>query len=135
MPSKFGVAMLVLASATPTLAESKVDRGKYLVENVGVCGECHTPRQADGQPDRAKWLKGATLNVQPIEPIKGWHKTSPDITPGSRLFLKWGEKGMIKFLETGLNPANGRPADPPMPQYHMTAEDAEAVVEYLKTLK
>ena len=132
MPIKF---LLMLVWCGLIFAESKVDRGRYLVESVGVCGECHTPRLADGSPDRSKWLKGATLNVQPIEPVKGWHKTSPDITPGSRLFLKWGEKGLIKFMETGLNPINGRPADPPMPAYHMTQEDAEAVVEYLKTLK
>src|SRR5262245_9107868 len=68
----------------------RIARGKYRVEEVSRCQECHTPRLTDGQFDRAKWMKGATLNVQPIEPIKGWHKTAPDITGGSRIFQKWG---------------------------------------------
>jgi mono/diheme cytochrome c family protein len=128
------VTALALAFVPALCAESKVERGKYIVEDVGACADCHTPRGADGQLDRSKWLKGAVLNFQPIEPIKGWHKTSPDLTPGSRLFLKWGEKGLIHFLETGLGP-NGNKADPPMPAYHLTSADAEAVVEYLKSLK
>ena len=116
-------------------AESdRVARGKYLVEEVSRCQECHTPRLADGQFDRAKWMKGATLNVQPIEPIKGWHKTAPDITGISRIFQKWGEPALVKFFQTGLSPVN-KNAEPPMPIYTMKPEDAEAVVEYLKTLR
>ena len=41
---------------------------------------------------------------------------------------------MIKFLTTGLNPG-GNPAGPPMPTYKMKQDDAEAIVEYLKSLK
>ncbi len=58
----------------------------------------------------------------------------PDLTPGSRLFTRWGEAGIVKFLNTGLNPG-GKPADRPMPSYKLSKDDAEALVEYLKTLK
>jgi hypothetical protein len=77
--------------------------------------------------DNEKWLKGTALDFQPMESVKGWHKTSPDLTPGSRLFQRWGEAGLVTFLSTGLGPS-GKPADPPMPMYKMTQEDAEAVV-------
>ena len=112
----------------------KVARGKYLAEEVGRCQECHTPKAADGQFDKEKWMKGAVLNVQPIEPIKGWHKTSPDVTRAGRLCQKWGEQTLIKFLVTGTGPT-GKPADAPMPVYKMSQEDAEAIVDYLKTLQ
>jgi hypothetical protein len=73
--------------------------------------------------------------VQPIDPIKGWHKTSPDLTASGRLWQgRWGQAALVKLLSTGLGPG-GNPADPPMPTYKMTPDDAEAVVEYLKTLK
>jgi len=108
--------------------------GKYLVEEVGKCQECHTPKTEAGQLDTAKWLKGATLDFQPMGDVKGWHKTSPDLTSAGRLFARWGEAGMVKFLETGTNPA-GHPADPPMPAYKLKPADAEAIVAYLKTLK
>jgi len=112
----------------------KIARGKYLVEEVARCQECHTPKSADGQFDQTKWLKGATLNIQAIAEVKGWHKTSPDITSTSRLFQRWGDAGLIKFLTTAQNP-NGGAAGAPMPAYKMAPADAEAVVEYLKSLK
>ena len=132
-------AKLLLLSASvfaiPAAAQSgAVARGKYLAEEVARCQECHTPKSADGQFDKEKWMKGAVLNVQPLEPIKGWHKTSPDLTKGSRLWAKWGEKALITFLVTGNGPS-GKPADPPMPIYKMSQADAEAVVEYLKSLQ
>jgi mono/diheme cytochrome c family protein len=113
----------------------KASRGKYLVEEVARCQECHTPRLSDGQFNKDKWLKGAVLSVQPIDSIKGWHKTSPDLTASGRLWQgRWGQAALVKLLSTGLGPG-GNPADPPMPMYKMTPDDAEAVVEYLKTLK
>ncbi|MCC6366292.1 MAG: c-type cytochrome [Bryobacterales bacterium] len=115
-------------------AEDKVAYGKYLVEEVGKCQDCHTPRLENGQLDKDKWLKGAVLDFQPIKPVEGWHKTSPDLTSSSRLFQRWGAAGIAKFLTTGLNP-RGHAADPPMPAYKLKAADAEAIVEYLKSLK
>src|SRR5438477_10138968 len=96
----------------------QVERGKYLVEEVAKCQECHTPRTESGELDKSKLLKGATLDVQPLHEVKGWHKTSPDLTPSGRLFARWGEPGLVKFLETGLGPS-GHGADPPMPAYKL----------------
>jgi mono/diheme cytochrome c family protein len=131
--SLLSAVFLVVAAAPALRAETPLERGQYLVEEVGKCGMCHTPL-ADGKPDTSKKLKGAVLTVQPIEPIKGWHKTAPDITPGSRLWQRWGEKGLLNYLLTGLNP-NGKEADPPMPAYKFKQEDAEAVLAYLKSLQ
>ena len=52
----------------------------------------------------------------------------------SQLFMRWGDDGFKKFLETGLNP-RGHAADPPMPQYRFSPEDAAAMLQYLKTVK
>lgn len=108
--------------------------GKYLIEEVGKCQECHTPKLETGEFDKSKWLQGATLDFQPTKEVKGWHKTAPDLTPKGRLWQRWGEQGIAKFLETGLGPS-GHPADPPMPSYKLRPDDAAAIVAYLKTLK
>ncbi len=127
--------LLALFSIVTFAADNdKVERGKYLVEEIAKCQDCHTPRGETGQLDQSKWLKGTTLDFAPINPVPGWHKTSPDLTSGSRLFQRWGEEGLVKFLSTGKNPRGGA-ADPPMPAYTMKQEDAEAVVAYLKSLK
>lgn len=126
----FAAALLVRAAP----AEAQEERGKYLVEEVAKCGACHTPAGEDGQPDSAKWLKGGMLGFQPVKPMEKWHKGAPDLTASGRLWQRWGEKGLVAFLQTGQGPSGNR-ADPPMPTYKMRAEDAEAIVAYLKTLK
>ncbi len=128
LATTLGVGML------PGQDAAKVARGKYLVEEVGKCQECHTPRLDNGEFDKTKWMKGAVLNFAPIKPVQGWHKTSPDLTPEGRLWERWTPDGIKKYMQTGLNP-KGKPADAPMPTYKLTPEDADAVVEYLKTLK
>ena len=79
-------------------------------------------------------MKGATLDVMPLKTIPKWHKTAPDLTPSGTLWKRWGgPAALVTFLETGKGP-KGNAADPPMPAYHLSHEDAVAVVEYLKTL-
>jgi mono/diheme cytochrome c family protein len=113
----------------------KVEYGRYLAEEVGKCLDCHTPRNEQGELDRTRAMKGKVMEYAPIEPIANWHKTSPDITPSGRLWSRWGgESALVKYLMTGLTP-KGTPAGPPMPTYKLKQADAEAIVEYLKTLK
>lgn len=119
---------------TANAADDKIERGRYLVEEIGKCQDCHTPRNEKGELDREKWLKGAVLDFAPIKPVEGWHKTAPDLTSQSRLFERWKEEGLVKFMVTGLNPRGGK-ADVPMPTYKLKQEDAEAIVAYLKSLK
>ncbi|MBS1828252.1 MAG: c-type cytochrome [Acidobacteria bacterium] len=128
------VAAAVLAGTVSFAGEKEVAYGKYLLEEVAKCQECHTPKTATGELDKGKWLKGATLDFQPVTPIERWHKTSPDITPTGRLWQRWGEKAVLEYLQTGLTP-KGKPADPPMPAYKLKKVDAEAMLEYLKSLK
>ncbi|MEZ5351183.1 MAG: c-type cytochrome [Bryobacteraceae bacterium] len=121
--------------AAPPDGMTKLDRGRYLAVEVGKCADCHTPKTEAGELDKEKWFKGKVMEYQPIEPIADWHKTSPDITPAGRLWGRWGgEAALVKYLMTGLTP-KGTAAGPPMPTYKMSKEDAEAIVEYLKTLK
>ncbi len=106
--------------------------GEYLVNSVAMCGDCHTPRNDQGRPDRARLLRGATVSIRPKKASQEWADESPDIT-GCGLADKWGEEGMIKFLTTGVNP-DGHKAMPPMPAFRLDARDARAVFVYLKSL-
>jgi mono/diheme cytochrome c family protein len=128
------VAVGCAAAVLPLRAQSAdAARGKYLVEQVARCQDCHTPRTDSGEADKTKWMKGAKLAVQPIAPIQGWHATSPDITSTSALWQRWGDDGFVKFLETAKNPRGGG-AGAPMPAYTLSHDDAAAVAAYLKSL-
>jgi mono/diheme cytochrome c family protein len=124
---------LTMAGAPAVAQDARVERGKYLVTEVARCQECHTPKTESGDFDTTKMLKGVTLNIAPITPVAGWHAASPDLTSTSRLWERWGEDGLVTFLETAKNPRGGK-AGAPMPAYTMRAEDAEAIVAYLKSL-
>ncbi|MGA8216409.1 MAG: c-type cytochrome [Candidatus Sulfotelmatobacter sp.] len=103
--------------------------GKYLVENVGMCGDCHTPHNEKGEPIKELWLQGATLAFKPIVPMPVWADKTPAIAglPGRE------RDAGVKFLMTGVA-YNGLPGRPPMPQYRFNQTDAEAIVAYLQSL-
>lgn len=132
-------ALLAFAAAKieqqPADNSAEVERGRYIVEQLAKCGDCHTQALPNGEPDKSHWLKGARqLSFQPITKPPKWADKSPDLTSTSKLWQKWGEDGVVRFLETGKNP-KGEAADPPMPTYTMKADDAEAVAAYLRLLK
>ena len=107
-----------------------VARGKYIVEGVAMCGQCHSPRESDGAPGRSHWLQGAPVPWDPPKPDPNWPLTAPRIggTP-----LPASDGDMVKLLTTGVWTTGNR-LRPPMPQFRMEPSDAEAVVAYLKSL-
>jgi mono/diheme cytochrome c family protein len=104
-------------------------RGKYVVEGVAMCGECHTPRDSNGNFDRTRWLQGAPVPWLPAKPDSDWPLNAPRIggTPPA------SDADMIKLLTTGTWTTGNR-LRLPMPQFRMNRSDAEAVVAYLKSL-
>jgi mono/diheme cytochrome c family protein len=115
--------------ANKTSGESDVTRGKYLVEGVAMCGQCHTPRDSNGNLDRTRWLQGAPIVWLSPDNDPNWPLSAPRIggTPPAN------DADMIKLLTTGIW-TTGAPLRPPMPQFRMERSDAEAVVAYLKSL-
>jgi mono/diheme cytochrome c family protein len=115
--------------------DDKVARGKYLVEDVARCQDCHTPHLiVSGELVKSAWLKGASIDFVSVNQPPNWRSKAPDITSTSPLWTRWGDDGMVKYLETGMNP-KGSQANPPMPAYKLTHEDAVAVAAFLRSLK
>ncbi|MBI4463744.1 MAG: c-type cytochrome [Acidobacteria bacterium] len=120
------VALSEMAAQEPR--QALVERGKYLVERVSMCIDCHTPQDKDGNPDPTRWLEGAPFPGARNDPNMASYAPPIAGLPG------WNEQDAIRFLETGKRP-NGAEARPPMPPYRLNREDAEAAVAYLKSLK
>lgn len=129
-------ALLTLAfnvrATEPATAASEqgllVERGSYLVNNVGLCADCHSPRNERGEFIRELWLQGATLPMQPTVPMP-WAPAAPPIA-GLRSMT---DEQAVTFLTTGVRP-NGTKPLPPMPEFRFSEPDAKAVVAYLRTL-
>jgi mono/diheme cytochrome c family protein len=89
---------LLFARAEPVSASTGESpdwqRGRYLVETLGHCGECHTPRGALGQVDRDRPLAGnASLG----------RLAAPDITPEGLAARGFGIVHLREYLATGLS--------------------------------
>lgn len=80
MQTKFGCSVLFITVAlvvsvgranpgTRSPEASQIERGRYLVEDVANCAECHTPRNAQGELDRHAWLERAPIWIMPVKPI------------------------------------------------------------------
>jgi hypothetical protein len=114
---------------TPSSDKSEVERGRYLVEEVAKCAECHTPRNTRGELDRDAWLQGAPIWIMPVRPIPNWAERAPALAG----FPGYTEAEGERILEKGMGP-EGETLRPPMHIYHMKHEDAKAVIAYLNSL-
>lgn len=108
-------------------ASASEERGRYLVEAMGHCAECHTSRNILGGLQTSSWMGGA-----PNPSGKG---RIPGITPAH---LDWTETDIAYYLETGFTPdfdsAGGKMADVVAGLAKLTPEDRTAIAAYLKTL-
>jgi mono/diheme cytochrome c family protein len=118
-------------SADATDRAALVERGRYIVHGVGMCVDCHSPRNERGEFLEGKHLTGAPIPFAPTVPMPAWAAAAPRL---AGLPAGYSEQDMIHFLTTGERPHGQPPARPPMPPYRMNRADAEAVVAYVHSL-
>ncbi len=105
-------------------------RGQYLVEGLGHCAECHTPRTVFGGLKPAKWMSGA--------PLPEGDGRVPNITPHADGLAHWGVGDFTEYLESGFTPdfdsASGVMVDVIENTSHLSNADRLAIATYLKSL-
>lgn len=117
-------------ASLPAGASPEVKRGQYLVEGAGHCGECHTPRNPIGGPDRSRWLAGA--------PALEGEGRIPNITPDAGTLGKWSAKEIAEYLDTGFTPdydtVGGTMVSVVDNLSRIAKSDREAIAAYLKAI-
>lgn len=108
----------------------KLNRGAYLVEGPGHCGECHSPRNLMGAIIEDQKFSGA-----PDPEGKG---IVPNITPHKSGIADWSEADIVTALETGLTPSfdsfGGTMVKVQENMAKLGKSDREAIAAYLKSL-
>jgi len=126
-----GFAALVLAA--PAAAETQVERGQYLA-HIMDCGGCHHTGAFTPQPNLETPLAGSDIGFE--MPGMGVFYP-PNLTPDKETGLgKWSDAEIITAFTTGMRP-DGRQLAPMMPWMsyaHINADDATALVAYLRSL-
>jgi len=114
---------------TPDASHSaRWNRGAYLVNSLGHCAECHSPRNAlGGIIERQRFAGG------PDPEGEGW---VPNIT--QKGLADWSEDDIADFLESGITPSNDSAGGSMVRVIRNTSqlrpEDRAAMADYLKSL-
>lgn len=111
----------------PDPLSPELERGRYLVEALAHCAECHTPRDRFGGLDTARWMQGA--------PNPSGQGRIPAITPAR---LGWSHDDIALYLETGFTPdfdvAGGSMAKVVDAMATLPETDRAAIARYLLAL-
>jgi len=102
-------------------------RGAYLVQGLGHCGACHTPRNVMMGVDFSRDLQGGSVDGM----------NAPDITAEGLARVGFDQATLAQYLRTGIAP-QGTPFGGMYTVVHfstsaMQAEDVEAIATYLMT--
>ncbi|MGK3143185.1 c-type cytochrome [Pantoea sp. C2G6] len=110
-------------------ASEEVNRGAYIVESLGHCGSCHTPR-GFGMNEKAldshddKFLAGGSLNHWEVPSLRG--------------LPRWSEQEVVDYLQTGRNDKAAVGGEMTSviehSSSHMSDADLKAIAAYLKFL-
>lgn len=119
------------AAVTSTAAADLVERGRYIVDTIAGCGNCHTPMGPNG-PDTSRYLAGGfVIDMAPFRAVV------PNITPEPATGIgAWSDAEIGRAIREGIRP-DGSLIGPPMPYplYHGIAdEDLAAIVAYLRAV-
>lgn len=118
------------ASVDSEFSEAQIERGRYLVREVAMCVQCHSPRNSRGELDNQRLLEGAPVPLKSPWPNRPWAFHAPAIAglPG------WTPQEMVHLMTTGSR-LSGRIPRAPMPPFRMNREDATAITAYLDSLR
>ena len=110
----------------------KLEHGRYLVETVAGCGNCHTPHLPDGTLDPSKKFAGAFVIKEPV-----FEAYARNITPDMETGIgSWSEDDIVNAIRNAQRP-DGKYLGPPMSfgwYRNMSDTDAHAIAAYLKTV-
>jgi mono/diheme cytochrome c family protein len=106
------------------------NRGAYLVEALGHCGECHTPRTALQSLDNRRKFSGGLS--------EGWRAYNLTSDAGSGIG-GWSQEDVERYLKTGHSVDRGSAFGPMAQAVHLsfqklTAADVSAIAEYVRSV-
>ena len=129
LPPAYGPPITAAVTAPPKT--DKVASGAYLAGPLGHCIECHSAPGANGAPDFVNRLGEGGMHFN-----GPWGTTiSRNVTPTN--LANWSDADIKKAITTGVRP-DGERLKPPMAfayYKNIAADDLDAIVAYLRTLK
>ncbi|MDM0008349.1 cytochrome c [Variovorax sp. J22G73] len=111
------------------------NRGAYLVQGLGHCGDCHTPRSMLGGVKAASERKGEVYLSGAV--IDGWY-AQPLRHTDRPTMAQWSSEDIVQYLQSGRTShtaAFGAMVDVVQNStQHLSTQDLQAVAVYLQSL-
>jgi len=128
----FLIVVTALSGQQPPAApkvSGNLEHGRYLVEHVVMCSECHSTRDPQGNIMTGTKFKGGPMPFRPAWPAD-WPIQIPRIAglPG------YTDELAMRLLTQGAIRWDGKQLRAPMPKFRMTPQDAADVIAYLRSL-
>lgn len=124
-------AAALLAATTVTLAETPIERGRYLMRSIVACGNCHTPMGPQGPLPGRELAGGTVFDEKPFTAV------APNITPDAETGIgRWTDAQIVAAIREGKRP-DGSVIGPPMPiglYRGLSDTDVAALVAYLRSV-
>jgi mono/diheme cytochrome c family protein len=121
-------AQTAAPAAGPT---ALLERGRYLVQGIVACGNCHTPQGPNG-PVPGQEMAGGMVFEEPV-----FRAVASNITPDRETGIgAWTDAQLIRAIREGIRP-DGSVIGPPMPiglYRGISDTDARAIVAYLRSV-
>ena len=114
-------------TAVTTLPRGNAEHGRYLVEHVAMCIECHSGRDARGGIVQSERFLGAPIPFAPPWP-NDWAMRAPR----NRGLPGYTDEMALRLLTEGAIGRNGEQLRPPMPRFRMSVQDAADVIAYMR---
>lgn len=119
-----------------TAQSAEWNRGAYLVEGLGHCGACHSPRNFLGAEDSTLALSGGTYKDKVEGKLLDWSASNLTSAPGG--LNSWSVEEIADYLKLGVSARAG--VFGAMNEVvlnstrHLSAHDTHAIAVYLKSL-
>jgi mono/diheme cytochrome c family protein len=133
-----GALLVTAVEAGAQAPGARLERGRYLVEGILGCGNCHTPKTPQGEPIAGRNLSGGTVTFS-LPPFAG---AASNITPDRDTGIgRWSDDDIKRSIVEGKRPNHGRLANSELavvmaiPFFKaLTPSDLDAVVTYLRSV-
>jgi len=106
-----------------------LEHGRYIVERVAMCYECHSSRDLQGNIVAGTRFMGGPMTMRPP-----WKSDWPLQIPRIAGLPGYTDQEAIRLLTQGAIRRDGTQLRYPMPRFRMTNQDAADVIAYLRSL-
>jgi mono/diheme cytochrome c family protein len=125
------IALSLALFAATGRAETEAERGRYLVETLAACGNCHTPKGPNGPVPSKKFAGGDVIRHADFTAV------TPNITPDPETGIgRWTDHQIFMAIREGRRP-DGSLLGPAMPSRfyrNLADEDVKAMIAYLRSV-